>query len=348
MSSRTTFRVVRSDGIQLNKDQCYSTGSHRLDPILKSPIKTRDDTLYMPQKIYDTIIIGSGPAGMTAGIYAARKEMSVLVLGKDVGGQMAKILVVENSPGIESTDGISIAFKIQEQAKFFGVEFEIDEIISIQKKDKIFEVLSKEKKYQAKSIILAFGLEKRKLNLDSEEKFLGKGLSYCVTCDGPLMKNKNVAVVGGGNAGAEAVEYMAKVCPQVYWLKITDQLRADEILIERIKKLDNVKILTSIKVTDFFGQDQLQGIKVKNKDRIELAVQGVIVEIGYVSKTDWLEDLVELDKFGQIKVNELCHTNIPGIFAAGDVTNTKYKQIVVAQGMGAVAALEAYNYVSNF
>lgn len=298
-------------------------------------------------KTYDTIIIGSGPAGITAGIYSARKEMSVLVLAKDVGGQMAKTLVIENSPGVELTDGISLAFKMQEQAKSFGVEFEIAEINSVQKKDKIFEILSEEKKYLAKSIVLAFGLEKRKLNLPNEKKFIGKGLSYCVTCDGPLMKSKKVAVIGGGNAGAEAVEYMAKVSPQVYWLEITEKLQADGILINRIKKLDNVKILTAIQVLDFFGQEQLEGIKVKNDHRKELDVQGVIVEIGYISKTDWIKDLVDLDKFGQIKVNELCHTNVSGIFAAGDVTDVKYKQIVVAQGMGAIAALEAYNFVSN-
>lgn len=330
--------------------------------------------------IYDVIIVGAGPAGMTAAIYASRRAMKTLIVGQDVGGQMAKTLRIENWPGIKMTDGVSLAFQMKEQVERFGAEFEIGEVVQIKKsvishsikepvvrnirtvvrnirtvgsngtttgKSSGFRIITKEgKSFKSKSVILAFGLEKRKLGLRDEDKFVGQGLSYCVSCDGPLFKGRNVAVVGGGNSGAEAVEFLAKICPKVYWLELLDHLNADQIFIKRIKKLVNTEILLGTQISELGGDIKLEGIKLKTKADI-LAVQGVFVEVGYQTKTDWLKGLVELDKTGQVKVNKFCHTNVPGIFAAGDVTNVKYKQIVVAEGMGAVAALETYEYINR-
>lgn len=303
--------------------------------------------------LYDTIIIGAGPGGMTAGIYAARRAMKTLVLG-DLGGQMAKTLVVENHPAVKSANGLDIAMQIQEQAKGFGVEFEMEKVKKINSQpttnnSQSFEVICEDdKKFLTKSIILAFGLDKRKLGLDKEKELEGRGLSYCITCDGPMFKNKPVAIVGGGNAGAEAVEFMAKICPKVYWLEMMETIRADKIFQDKISKLDNVEVLTNTQISELKGEKKLEGIKIKtNEQEKDLDVEGVFVEIGYISHSEWLGDLIELDSHGQIKTDKLTHTNIPGIFAVGDCTDVKYKQIVIAEGEGAIAALEAYEYINQ-
>jgi len=320
--------------------------------------------------IYDTIIIGAGPAGMTAGIYTGRKEMKTLIIGKDVGGQMAKTAIIENHPGDKITDGVGLAFKIKEQVESFGVEFQTAEISAVKKQEtrnkkqgNEFKIITKDnKEYLTKSVILAFGLGRRKLGVADEVKFEGKGLSYCVTCDGPMFKDKPVAVVGASNSGAEAVEFLAKICPKVYWIEVMEEVGADKILADRVSKLDNVEILLSSEIAELIGKDKLEGVRIKSTDsgndeilkQVQddkndgiLSVKGVFVEIGYVTWSEWLKDLVELDDKGQIKVNDLCHTNVKGIFAAGDCTNVKYKQIVIAEGQGAVAALEAYEFVQK-
>ena len=321
------------------------------------PRVARDKIKHM-NNIYDTIIIGSGPGGMTAGIYTARRAMKTLILGKDLGGQMSKTLIVENHPGVKTSDGISIAMQIQEQAKSFGVEFESEKVKTIEREEKLFNIKTESGKvFNSKSVILAFGLEKRKLNLQNEEKIEGRGLSYCVTCDGPMFKNKINAVVGGGNSGAEAVEFLSKISTKVYWIEVMEKINADKILQDRISKLENVEIMTNTKVTKLIGAEKLEEIIIEKNDpkstgsldpaRDRLRVAGVFVEIGYVSQSEWLDNFVELDNFGQIKINNLCHTNQPGVFAIGDCTEIKYKQIVIAEGMGAIAGLESYSYVNK-
>jgi alkyl hydroperoxide reductase subunit F len=306
------------------------------------------------KNIYDVIIIGAGPGGMTAGIYTTRRAMKTLILGKDIGGQMGKTIIVENHPGIKSGSGIDIAFGMQEQVKSFGAEYEIETVKEIKKENNLFEIkTTSEKIYESKSVILAFGLEKRKLGFPNEKKLEGRGLSYCITCDGPMYKDKNVAIVGGGNAGAEAVEFMAKICPKVYWLEIMEKINADKILQNRIAKLNNVEIMTNTKITEVVGENNLEKIKIQKapfddaQGETSLKVSGVFIEIGYVSHSGWLKDLIDLDKIGQIKIDKNCHTNLDGVFAIGDCTDVKYKQIVIAEGMGAVAGLESYEYVNK-
>lgn len=312
----------------------------------------------MADKIYDVIIIGSGPAGMTAGIYCGRRALKTLILGDQMDGQMVKSLVVENYPGVESITGINLSSGMKKQAEKFGAEFVNGIVEKITKQDDVFELKLADKTLSAKAVILAFGLKKKKLGLANEEKYEGRGLTYCVTCDGPLLKDKNVAVVGGGNAGAEAVEFMAKICPRIYWIEIMDHLNATQILKDKIEKLDNVETFLSAQVTELIGDDFLTGIRIQSKghgiphpDKIgtrdDIRVGGLIIEIGYVAKTDWLGDLVDFDKHGQIEIDKLGHTKTPGIFAAGDVTDSKYKQVVLATSSGAVAALEAYEYVQK-
>lgn len=296
--------------------------------------------------IYDTIIVGAGPAGLTAGIYATRRALKTLVLGTELGGQISKTMMIENYPGVRATGGLGLAAQMQEQLKSFGAELVAAQAQALQKVDKLWQITATDgQTYLAKAIILAFGLKKRTLGLENEEKFNGHGLSYCVNCDGPMFHDKNVAVVGGGNSGADAVEFLAKICPQVYWLEILPTLKADELKIEKIKKITNVEIKLQTKITNLTGTDFLTSVMVeKDGETQELNVSGVFVEIGYQTETGWLKNLIALDELGQIKVDNLCHTNQAGIFAAGDVTNNKYKQIVVAEGLGATAALEAYEY----
>lgn len=299
--------------------------------------------------IYDTIIIGAGPAGLTAGIYTCRRTLKTLIIGKELGGQMAKTFLIENYPGLKSIDGFALANQMLEQVKELGAEFINDTVVKISKENNLFSVHTADNKnYITKTVILTSGLKKRQLGLPGEEKFDGHGLSYCINCDGPLFKNKNVAIVGGGNCGAVAVEFLVKICPTVYWLEITDTLRADPILIERLKKLPNVTILTNTQITALQGAEKLTAIKIKtNNQEDNLAVEGVFVEIGYIAETTWLKDFINLDQLGQVIINELNHTNMPGIFAAGDVSNSKYKQVIVSAGTGAIAALEAYEYIQN-
>jgi len=257
--------------------------------------------------------------------------------------------MIENYPGIKTTGGLGLAMQMQEQLKSFGAEIVTAHVSTLKKSDKNWQVDTAEgESYLAKTIILAFGLKKRKLGLENEEKFDGRGLSYCVNCDGPMFKDKVVTVVGGGNSGADAVEFLAKICPQVYWLELTDNFRAEEHTKEKIKKLTNVSLWPKTKITNLVGTDFLISIVVaKDGQMQELNVGGVFVEIGYQAETNWLRDLVDLDELGQIKIDNLGHTNQPGVFAAGDVTNSKYKQIVVAEGAGAIVALEAYDYVQK-
>jgi len=299
--------------------------------------------------IYDVIIIGAGPAGLTAGIYSTRRALKTLVIGQELGGQISKTVMIENYPGIKTTGGLGLAMQMQEQLKSFGAEIVTAHVSTLKKSDKNWQVDTAEgESYLAKTIILAFGLKKRKLGLENEEKFDGRGLSYCVNCDGPMFKDKVVTVVGGGNSGADAVEFLAKICPQVYWLELTDNFRAEEHTKEKIKKLTNVSLWPKTKITNLVGTDFLISIVVaKDGQMQELNVGGVFVEIGYQAETNWLRDLVDLDELGQIKIDNLGHTNQPGVFAAGDVTNSKYKQIVVAEGAGAIVALEAYDYVQK-
>ncbi len=296
--------------------------------------------------MYDVVIIGAGPAGMTAAIYCTRRAMKTLIISKEIGGQVARTFLIENYPGLKKVDGVSLAFDMKAQVESLGGEFLMDTIEKIEKLPSGgFEVSSTDRHYLTKTVVVAAGLVKKKLGITNEEKYSGHGLSYCINCDGPLFKGKKVAVVGGGNSGAEAVEFLTKICPQVYWLEITDQIRAEAVLLDKIKKLDNVEIFAQAKIIALSGNDMLSGIVIdQNGKKLEKDVQGVFVEIGYQAQTDWLKNTLDLDEVGQIKINALGHTSCPGIFAAGDVTQSHYKQIVVAEGMGAIAALEAYRF----
>ena len=298
---------------------------------------------------YDVIIIGGGPAGLTASIYARRRELKVLVIAKAVGGQAALAHEVQNWPGTESTTGLELTQRMKVQADKWGVEFVSDEAQSVKENAGTFAVKTAQTEYQAEAVILAFGLTPRDLGVPQEKELTGRGVSYCATCDGPLFRNKTVAVIGGGNSASEAAEYLSRVVKQVYLLSDSCNAVADAALVAGVKALQNVQVICGLKVTAVVGSDKVTGLKYNdlqtNKEK-ELAVDGIFVEIGFSPKTDWIKDTVKLNERKEIITDKVGTTSQLGIFAAGDCTDVGFKQMTIAAGEGAKAALSAYKYLA--
>lgn len=305
----------------------------------------------MENKEYDVIIVGAGPAGLTAAIYTSRRAMKTLVISKDVGGQIALTDDVENYPGFESIGGLDLAQKFQAQAAKTGVEYLFEEVCSIDKENGGFIVnTGGKKKLKTKTVILAFGLTPRNLEVPGEKELTGKGVTYCATCDGPLYKGKNVVVVGGGNSALDAAEYMSKIANQVYLLVRGDKFRGEKVLAQQVHDAKNIEVMFNTQVTEVKGKDRVEGITYQSTDGKsgELSVDGVFIEIGHLASTKWLSNLdLELTDRHEIKITEDCETSIPGLFAAGDITQITYKQAVISAGEGCKAALQAYRFLQG-
>lgn len=299
--------------------------------------------------MFDTIIIGAGPAGMTAAIYASRRMMKALVISKNIGGQVIWASEIKNYPGIGTIGGAELITKMSQQVKDLGVEIKIDEVKKITKNtDGYFTLEAGKGGYQAKTIIVAMGLAPKQLNLPNEVELTGRGISYCATCDAPLYKGKNVAVIGGGNAALDAADVLSKSGNKVYLIYRKGQFRAFESLVAQVKSKNNVNIMLDSDVFEITGEQKLEKIKVKNsidQSEKEIEVDGLFIEIGHEPKTDLVADLVERDTLGQVVVDLSGKTSYDGVFAAGDVTPGEFKQIVVGCGQGAIAALSAYKYL---
>jgi len=297
--------------------------------------------------MYDLIIIGAGPAGLTAAIYAARKKLSTLVLSKDVGGQAALSWEVENYLGYNLVSGAELVQKFREHVEKFGVEFrEGVEVNSLAQRNDGFEVSVSDEKFQARAVIVASGKSPRRLNVPGEKEFAGKGIAYCATCDAPLFQGKDVAVVGGGNAALDAAFQLTKIANRIYLINTDPGLGGDEVTREKVKKSDKVEILNNTETVEIKGEKFVSAIVVKesNKSR-EIPVQGIFVEIGSIPSVEFLHGLLELNDMNEIKVNNQNDTSVQGIFAAGDCTNVPEKQIIVAAGEGAKAALATYGHL---
>jgi thioredoxin-disulfide reductase len=299
--------------------------------------------------LYDVIIVGAGPAGLTAAIYTSRRKLKTLILSKGLSDQVSETPHIENYPGFLKIEGFKLLQKFEEQVRDFGVEIIFEEVVEIKPKKKGFILKTVTKKsYEAKVLILAFGKIPRTLEIPGEKEFTGKGVSYCATCDAPLYKNKTVAVIGGGNAALDATLLLSKIAKKVYLVHRRDEFRGFESEVEKVKKRKNVELVLSHIAVEFKGNKVIKSMIVESKKtgkKHEIKVDGVFVEIGSVVKTDFVKDLVKLDKNGYIIVNKNCETSRPGVFACGDVDNTPFKQIVVAAGEGAAAGLMAYNYL---
>ncbi len=298
--------------------------------------------------MFELIIIGAGPAGITASVYASRKGMKPLVITKDIGGQAALSGDIENYIGYQFITGPELAAKFEEHMRKYGMELkENEEVIEIEKKGNAVWVRTDKSTYEAKTAIIASGKRSRELGVSGEKEFKNRGLTYCATCDGPLFSEKDVAVIGGGNSALDATLQLMNIANRIYLINITPQLTGDSIMQEKINESKKVSILNNTQVTAILGDRMVSAVKVKREGREEmLAVQGVFVEIGLIPNSEFAEDL-EKSELGEIKVNSCNQTNIPGIFAAGDVTDVLEKQIIVAAGEGAKAALGAFRHLSE-
>ena len=306
----------------------------------------------MKNVMYDLIVIGGGPAGITAGIYATRQKLNTLLIAKGFGGQIAKKTIdIENYPGFEKISGMELIQKLEKHLRRFAVNIEMDLVVKIEKKNNFFSVLTEKKsEFQTKTIIIASGVGSRLLKIPGEEEFIGRGVSFCSVCDGPLFSNKIVAVVGGGNAGFETAFFLSKIAKEIYILEHNEKISGDLENQERIREIEKIKIITNVSVKEIKGNKFVDSIiyqdKILKEDNV-LKVDGVFIEIGFLPAVLFLQNgLVDFNEKQEIKINpQTNETKTAGLFAAGDVTNVRNKQIVIAAAEGAKAALSASQYL---
>lgn len=302
--------------------------------------------------MYDLIIIGGGPAAISAGIYAARKKLKTILITKDWGGQMTSAPLVENYLGFEKVTGIELVNKMVEQLK--KNQLEIKEGLLVKKielgDDSVINIRTENGSYQGKTLIIATGRTPRKLGLANEEKYIGKGITYCATCDAPLFQDKEVAVIGGANAGFGIALELNEYASKVYILEAEPELIADKYLQDKVKKIPKVEVITNALVKEIKGEQFVSGLVYQDKNLgqdKELALKGIFIAIGSVPNFFLVKDVVELNQEGEIKINPKNQTSQPNIFAAGDVTDISHKQIIIAAGEGAKAALNVYDYLKK-
>lgn len=303
--------------------------------------------------MYELIIIGAGPAGMTAAVYAARKKLNTLLISGDIGGQGLTSWLVENYMGYQFIEGHELMKKFEEQVKQFPTDVKVEvgkRSERLLRVDGGFEVRTdRGETYQAKAVIVATGKRPRQLNVPGEKELLGRGVTYCAVCDGPLFAGENVAVIGGGNSALEAADDMVKIAEHIYLVSLTP-LTGDQILIDKVKATSNLTMFLEHEVLEIKGKDRVEAIKIrdlKSKEEKELDVGGIFIEIGLIPNSDVVKDLVTPNRLGEIEVNCGNETGVPGFFAAGDVTSVPDKQIVIAAGEGAKAALQAHRYLQR-
>jgi thioredoxin reductase (NADPH) len=299
------------------------------------------------QKIYDLIIIGSGPAGLTASIYASRYKVKHFVIGKEPGGQANEAHQIENWPGTDSISGIELGQKMRRQAEKLGAEISMDSVTGVSRENEFFNITTHTAQYQTRYIILAIGMEYKKLSIPGEADFRGRGVSYCPTCDAPFFKDKIVAIVGGGNSAASAVDLLSQYASKVYMIYRGDKLRADPAYEEKFAQNNKVEIIYKTNIKEILGTNSVEKVKLDNKynNKEELAVEGVFIEIGSEPGVELAGQLgVETDEQGFIKVNLDQSTNVPNVYAAGDATtgSNKVRQIITAAAEGAIAAGSVY------
>ena len=299
--------------------------------------------------MYDIIIIGAGPAGLTAAIYACRASKKVLVLEKKMyGGQIVNTLDIENYPCEPHISGFDFATKLYNQAKDLGMELVYEEVISINGNGNIKEVATVKNTYRGKTIIIATGSYNRKLGIQNEEAFIGRGISYCATCDGAFYKDKVVSVVGGGNTALEDALYLSDIAKKVYLIHRNDKFKADDVTVNKLKDKPNVEIICNSNIVKLNGDDKLSSIEVDtNGNTNTILIDGLFIAIGRIPETTIFNNLIKLNTYGYIESSERCHTNIDGVFVAGDNREKEVRQLVTATSDGAIAATEAIKYINN-
>lgn len=338
-------------------DQVFGSGRMSLEEIvgkLDTNAAARDAVKLSEKDPFDVLIVGGGPAGAAAAVYAARKGIRVGVAAERFGGQVNDTMGIENYISVLETDGPKFAAALEAQVRHYEVD-----IMNLQRAEKIVPAadvggwvqvhLANGGVLQARSVIVSTGARWRNVNVPGEQEYKNKGVAYCPHCDGPLFKGKRVAVIGGGNSGVEAAIDLAGVVAHVTLVEFADALKADAVLVSKLKSLPNVTIHVNAQTTEITGDGQkVNGLRYKDRatgQETLVALEGVFVQIGLVPNTEFLKGTLELSKFGEIVIDDKCHTNLPGVFAAGDVTTVPYKQIVIAAGEGSKAALSAFDYL---
>ena len=301
--------------------------------------------------MYDIVIIGAGPAGLTAAVYGGRAEKSVLVLEKETfGGQVTHSPKIENYPGTLQMSGNEFAEKLVEQALSLGAEIELDEVTAVETDGKIKKVIGENATYEAKSVIVATGSKHRKLGVADEEKFVGTGISYCAVCDGAFYKDKEVAVIGGGNTALQEAVMLSELCKKVTLVQNLSFFTGEKKLLNQLEKKDNVEFITSSVVCGLEGEDTLSAVKIKNTETNEettLSVDGIFVAIGQVPENEPFRSVASLDEYGYIVSGEECESGTQGVFVAGDCRTKLVRQIATAVSDGAVAAVNACRYIDS-
>ncbi len=336
--------------------QVFASGRMTVEEIvakLDTGAASREAAKLEAKDPFDVLIVGGGPAGAAAAVYAARKGIRVGVAAERFGGQTNDTMAIENYISVLETDGPKFAAALEAQVRQYGVD-----IMNLQRADQLTPAgadglvqvqMANGATLKAKTVILSTGARWRNVNVPGEAEYKNKGVAYCPHCDGPLFKGKRTAVIGGGNSGIEAAIDLAGIVEHVTVLEFAEQLKADAVLVNKLKSLPNVTIHTNAQTTEITGDgSKVNGIRFKDRStgtehHVELA--GVFVQIGLVPNTEWLKGTVNLSRFGEIEVDAKGHTNVPGVFAAGDCTTVPYKQIVIAAGEGSKAALSAFDHL---
>ncbi|ALS23747.1 MULTISPECIES: alkyl hydroperoxide reductase subunit F [Paenibacillus] len=327
----------------------FSSGRMTIEDILGKLGSAPDASDFADKAPYDVLVVGGGPAGASAAIYAARKGIRTGIVAERFGGQVLDTVGIENFISVKYTEGAKLAASLEEHVKEYGIDvMKSQRAKRLEKRDFIEVELENGAVLKSKTVILSTGARWRNVGVPGEEEFKNKGVAYCPHCDGPLFAGKHVAVIGGGNSGIEAAIDLAGIASHVTVLEFMPELKADAVLQDRLYSLPNVTVLKNVQTKEITGTDKVNGISYIERDtgtvqHIEL--DGVFVQIGLVPNTDWLGDTVERNRIGEIVVNSHGATNVPGVFAAGDCTNSPYKQIIISMGSGANAALGAFDYL---
>ncbi|TCD45790.1 alkyl hydroperoxide reductase subunit F [Streptococcus sp. X16XC17] len=340
--------ILSVPAVYLNGQE-FSSGRATIEQLLeKIAGPTKED--FSDKGIYDVLVVGGGPAGNSAAIYAARKGLKTGLVAETFGGQVMETVGIENMIGTLYTEGPKLMSQVEEHTKSYDVDIIKAQVVtSIEKKETIEMTLASGGVLKAKTVILALGAKWRNINVPGEEEFRNKGVTYCPHCDGPLFEGKNVAVIGGGNSGLEAALDLAGLAKQVYVLEFLPELKADKVLQDPANETSNVTILKNVATKEIVGDSQVTELHYVERDTNEersIELEGVFVQIGLVPSTSWLKDSgIELNQRGEIVVDKYGSTNICGIFAAGDCTDSAYKQIIISMGSGATAAIGAFDYL---
>lgn len=332
--------------MQLKCHLIFEFGSEFVIWILKFDIPLAILLSSPMSQTYDTIIIGTGIAGLSAGMYAGRFNMKTLVIGAQPGGIITTTDAVENYPGIKHISGADMGMTFYEHAKMFGAEIKNEVVADVAADGKIFKIKTAKNAYGGKTLIFATGTEHRKLNVSGEKEFAGRGVSYCALCDAAFYKDKTVAVVGGGDAAGIEALVLADQCRKVYMIVRREIMRAEPITIKKIMNNPKIKVLFRTEIAEILGNGKVTGIRLKSDEEIEL--DGVFIAIGYVPNSDLAKKIgVSVDSSGFIKTNVNAETNVKGVYAAGDVTDKPFKQAIIGAAEGVMAVYNAHQYLQN-